>query len=408
MLNFFSSGKTLRSRIIVNVGSGPESGDSKEVREGSSEASSQQTNPMVYDENTGTYQPASKVISDALKSTVERPGPTDGRRRAARESKASALEASGNVQTTQKGLAKPNILDLTSEQLSAVQRYLRGENLTTAEKAVLRTVPISQWARVSQAVDTTSSPLITFAVAADNILRVTLFVRNNSRKVYSRSIFNKLNGEEVFVPPDVQYLNSETFNLTFYFAVLENTLNPDWTDVLIYFKDILYSNFYREITPDYVTLESVSIKVITPEGEEPVNKVYSALERGTLSREDTIEEDMVYTYNMYSRVLLSNRNQFQIRLPFVGSNSDPDALESDIADRLESTMRSLSNNLYFNSPTSPGQVVFRLLIYTNKKDAVSPFFPVDSIQPLGFTAPRAIKPKKQVTNNNNTEGGTPQ
>lgn len=296
------------------------------------------------------------------------------------------------------------MLDLSNEQLSSVQKYLRGDNLTVAQKNTLRTVPISQWAKVAQTVDNTSSPLITFSVAPDNILRVTLYIRNNSRKVYSRSVYSRLSGDEVYVPPDVQNLNPETYSLTFYFGVLENTLNPEWSDVLIFFKDLLYSGFYREITPDYINLESINIKVITPTGDEPVNKVYSALERGNLSASDTVEENMIYTYNMYSTVLISNRNQFQIRLPNVGSNCSRDMLESEIADRLESTIKLLSTNLIYNSPIASGQVVFRLLIYTNKRDAVSPFFPVDSIQSIGFTAPRIIKAKKQNSNNNNGGG----
>ena len=174
-------------------------------------------------------------------------------------------------------------LDLSNEQLGAVQKYLRGENLTAGEKGVVRTVPISQWARIAQTVDNTSSPLITFAVAPDHILRVTLYLRNNSRKVFSRNVFNRLTGDEIFVAPDVQNLNPETFSLSFYFGVLENTLTPDGNDVLGYFKDVLYSGFYREVTPDYINLESINIKVITPTGEEPINKVLSALERGNLS-----------------------------------------------------------------------------------------------------------------------------
>ncbi|MFB6224873.1 MAG: hypothetical protein ABEI13_00270, partial [Candidatus Paceibacteria bacterium] len=138
------------------------------------------------------------------------------------------------------------------------------------------------------------------------------------------------------------------------FGVIENTLSPDWVDVLIFFKDLLYSGFYREITPDYINLESLNIKVITPTGDEPINKVYSTLEKGNLSASDTVEENMIYTYNMYSTVLVSNRNQFQIRLPNVGSNCSRDVLETEIADRLESTIKLLSTNLVYSSPTASG------------------------------------------------------
>ena len=114
---------------------------------------------------------------------------------------------------------------------------------------------------------------------------------------------------------------------------------------------------------------------------------------------------MLYTYNMYSSVLVSNRNQFQIRLPHVGANCPRDLLEEEIADRLESTVKLLSTNLVLSSPNASGQVVFRLLINTQKKEAVSAFFPVDSIQSIGFTAPRIIRSKRPRTDSNGT-GGT--
>lgn len=114
---------------------------------------------------------------------------------------------------------------------------------------------------------------------------------------------------------------------------------------------------------------------------------------------------MLYTYNMYSSVLVSSRNQFQIRLPNVGSNCPRESLEEEIADRLESTVRLLANNLVFSDPNASGQVVFRLLINTQMKGAVPPFFPVDAIQSIGFTAPRIIRPKRQVNPPNGNEGG---
>lgn len=392
-------------RCICFAGSSPETPDpTKKDQEGTSGSPEEQT-PMVYNPTTGTMVPEGKAASPSNKGNPTKSNPDNGRRKAARDARAGAAEGGAGVETQQRAITNSNVLELDSVQLSSVQKYLRGENLSTSEKSILRTVPISQWAKIAQTVDSTSSPLITFSVAPDHILRITLYLRNNSRKVFSRNVLSKLSGEEVFVAPDVQNLNPETFNLSFHFGVLENTLNPDWLDVLIYFKDMLYSGFYREVTPDYINLESINIKVITPTGEEPINKVYSALERGNLTMTETIEENMLYTYNMYSSVLVSNRNQFQIRLPHVGANCPRDVLEEEVADRLESTVKLMSSNLVMSSPNAPGQVVFRLLINTQKKEAVSAFFPVDSIQSIGFTAPRVIRAKKPRRENKAVEGG---
>ncbi|MFB6224874.1 MAG: hypothetical protein ABEI13_00275, partial [Candidatus Paceibacteria bacterium] len=142
----------------------------------------------------------------------ESPG-GDGRKKAARDAKGASAIAEALEETVKPKEKKSEALDLSKEQLSAVQRYLRGDNLTAAQKNTLRTIPISQWAKVAQTVDSTSSPLITFAVPPDNILRVTLYIRNNSRKVYSRNVYSRSSGEEVFVTPDVSNLNPETYSL---------------------------------------------------------------------------------------------------------------------------------------------------------------------------------------------------
>ena len=406
--------KDLRQRIVCFVGSGPSAPNPKRPspeqsgQDGGSKSSSPSANQppeqVTFNESTGTFKRVSPSDQRPEGSTEGKSPSGDGRRREAREAKIAAAAAATGIGAVNRGVNNSQVLDLTNEQFSAVQKYLRGDSLTVAQKNTLRTVPISQWAKVAQSVDNTSSPLITFAVPPDNILRVTLYMRNSSRKVYSRNVFDNLSGDELYVPPDIQALNPETYNLTFYFAVLENSLNPEWSEILIYFKDLLYSGFYREITPGYINLESIAIKVISPGGYETVNKVYSTFEKGNLSTSDTIEENMIYTYNMYSSVLVSNRNQFQIRLPNVGSNFSRDMLESEIADRLESTIKLLSTNLVYNSSMASGQVVFRLLINTNKRDAVSSFFPVDAIQSIGFTAPRIIKAKKQNGNGNNGGG----
>lgn len=406
MINAFFYGKNFSILKPLRASSSPGAGDpNKPDQEGGPGSLGEDSSP--WDNPLGeTTPPGGKSSAGAPKEGTAKASPTNGRRASRGEKKSSPTEGAAVVETQQRGVSNPRILELDNLQLSAVQKYLRGENLSTTEKNILRTVPISQWAKIAQTVDNTSSPLITFAVAPDYILRVTLYLRNNSRKVFSRNILNRLSGDEVYVAPDVQNLNPETFNLTFYFGVLENTLNPDWTDVLVFFKDTLYSGFYREVTPDYINLESINIKVITPTGEEPINKVYSALERGNLTMTETVEENMLYTYNMYSSVLVSNRNQFQIRLPHVGANCPRDVLEEEVADRLQSTVKLLSSNLVMSSPNTSGQVVFRLLINTQKKEAVSAFFPVDSIQSIGFTAPRVLRAKRQNTVARLGEGGS--
>lgn len=213
--------------------------------------------------------------------------------------------------------------------------------------------------------------------------------------MFSRNVLDKPSGNELYISPDVTALNPETFSLSFFFGVLDNNLNPTWADILVFFKDVLSSGFYREVSPHYITLESINIKVMAPTGEESLSKVYTTLEKGALGNMDNIEESMVYAFNLYSSVLVSSRNQFQIRLPNVGLNGERDALEEGIAERLQSTIKLLSSNIIFTTPNSEGQVVFRLLINTQEQNAVSPYFPVDSLQALGFTAPRIIRSKKK-------------
>lgn len=65
-------------------------------------------------------------------------------------------------------------LDLNTEQLSSVQKYLKGDTLSSSEKSILRTIPLRRWTKATQVIDGASSPLINFSVSPDSILRVTL------------------------------------------------------------------------------------------------------------------------------------------------------------------------------------------------------------------------------------------
>lgn len=214
------------------------------------------------------------------------------------------------------------------------------------------------------------------------------------------------------------------FPVTFYFGVLENTLSPGWTDLIYFFKDLLYTNFYKLVLPSSVSLENINIKVFSPKGQELVNKNLSFLERGDLflERGDLDERlhrtsKMFYAYNLYSSVLIANRNQFQIRLPYIGIEKSEIDDESDIAEKLSASTKLLANNITYSPSTGNGEVIFRLLIFTNKRDAVSNFFPVDYLQAVGFVSPRVFKTRGDFNPTNNTsqtneiseenEGGSP-
>ena len=114
-----------------------------------------------------------------------------------------------------------------------------------------------------------------FSVGRDFILRVTLFFRNNSVKTYTSSRLDGYDGTEIYVAPGHEYLNSEIFSVTLHFLVLENTMNPSWNKLLTLLKGFIFNDFYKGLLTQFVSLESIAVKLYDPTGEDILTKVIS-------------------------------------------------------------------------------------------------------------------------------------
>ena len=93
-------------------------------------------------------------------------------------------------------------------------------------------------------------------------------------------------------------------------------------------------------------------------------------------------------------MLISARNKYQIRLPYVSAVCSEKDLEDTVVDQSVNFLNRLESIITLQDSEVKGHLHSRLLIYTNRKNAVSSFFPVNAAQPIGFTAPRIIRPRK--------------
>lgn len=281
--------------------------------------------------------------------------------------------------------------------INIIKRYLTKMPLTEKDVDVFKRLPTAFVQLISTDL-LKENRIRTFAEKTDSVLKVTLFLKNEKVKNLKQKQIQGNTASETTVNVFNKSLNYEVFKIPFYFVVLQNDGSLTWSQIAEYLNKKLFTTFLSTILPSDTFLESIETKVEYPKPQEPFTKALPIMEYGELDKEISVSTTKVFAFSLLNSSLLSSRNQYLLKFPFICSSF----LDSDSSASFAMSAKANEFAAFFSKPfgialgesnssgnTLQSNVVLQLAFKTTKMEAIRSYWVVDNIIPVGFINSRA-------------------